>query len=119
MKRSLAAVTVLGVGLTVAGAAPASANDASVPLRNGNGVLIGKATWDDSHDNLCVRSFVKGRKVTATLSLLDGSWGPVSVSDSGHDSTPNCTGNLSIPEDKRAFLILGDANRSVDATFYT
>lgn len=119
MKRSLAVLSLLGVGLTLASAAPASAADNATQLRNSNGVLIGKATWDDSHDNLCVRSFVKGHKVTATLSLLDGSWGPVHVSDSGHDSKPNCTGNLSIPEDERAFLILGDSNRSVDDTFYT
>lgn len=119
MKRSLAAATALGVGLTLASAAPASAADNTTTLRNSNGVLIARATWDDSHDTLCVRSFVKGRKMTATLTLLDGSWGPVDVSHSGHTSTFNCTGNLSIPEDKRAFLILGDENRSTDDTFYT
>jgi hypothetical protein len=119
MKRTLATAGVLGIALSAAGAAPASAADASIPLRSSSGVLIGKATWDDSHDNLCVRSFVKGRKITASLSLLDGSWGPTSVSHSGHDTTPNCTGNLSIPEDERAFVFVGDTNRSTDGTFYT
>lgn len=119
MKRILATASLLGVALTAAGAAPAFAADATIPLRSSTGVLIGKATWDDSHDTLCVRSYIKGRKVTATLSLLDGSWGPVNVSDSGYDTTFNCTGNLSIPEDRRAFLIIGDSNRSTDGTFYT
>ncbi|CAN7240873.1 hypothetical protein [Knoellia sp. LjRoot47] len=119
MKRLLAAASVLGVGVTLAAATPASAADATIPLRSSTGALIARATWDDSHDNLCVISLVKGRKMTATITLLDQDWGPRSVSDSGLDSTPNCTGNLAIPEDKRAFVIVGDVNRSTDGTFWT
>lgn len=119
MYRSLAATSALGIGLTLAAAAPAQAADNTTLLHSKSGTLIARATWDDSHDTLCVRSLVKGRKMTATLTLLDGSWGPVEVSHSGHSSTPNCTGNLSIPEDQRAYLILGDEQRSIDDTFWT
>jgi hypothetical protein len=119
MKRILATASILGIGLTLAAANPASAADATIPLKSSSGALIARATWDDSHDNLCVISLVPGRKMTATITLFDGSWGPRSVSDSGHDSTPNCTGNLAIPEDRLAFVIVGDVNRSTDGTFYS
>ena len=119
MKRTLATASILGIGITLAAANPASAADATITLKSSSGTVIARATWDDSHDNLCVRSLVPGRRMTATLSLLDGSWGPRSVSHSGNSSTPSCTGNLSIPEDRRAFVILGDVNRSTDGTFYT
>lgn len=121
MKRTIATVGALGAGLTLAltSAAPAHAADATITLRNTSGVVIARATWNDAYDRLCVRSFVKGRTMTAHLELLYQDWGPVSISHSGWSTTPNCTGNLSIPEDRKAFVWLGDEQRSTDGTFYT
>ncbi|MFC7490509.1 MULTISPECIES: hypothetical protein [unclassified Knoellia] len=122
MKRTLSAVGALGAGLALAltSAAPAHAADKTIPLRSASGTLIGQATWDDSHDTLCVRSFVAGRTITVTMELIDvPSYPIVRKSHSGYSSTPACTGNLSIPEDKRAFAIVGDENRSTDGLFYT
>ncbi|AKU14878.1 hypothetical protein [Luteipulveratus mongoliensis] len=118
MKRTLAAACVLGAGLTFGAAGSASANNATINLTVG-GKVVAQATWDDLHDNFCVRSLVKGHTYTGTITLLDGS-GPVwKVSHSGTTTTPKCTGNLSIPEDKRAFAIVGDGNHSTDGTFFT
>lgn len=119
MKRILATAGVLAAGLTVGLAAPASAADNTTKFHSKSGTLLARVTWDDSHDNLCVRSLVAGHKVTATLTLLDGGWGPVRVSDSGLDTKPNCTGNLSIPEDRRTFLIVGDSTHSIDDSFFS
>lgn len=122
MKRTLSAIGAAGAGLAVAlmSAAPAHAADAKIPLRSASGTLIGQATWDDSLDTLCVRSFVAGRTITVTMELLDvPSYPIVRKSHSGNSSTPACTGNLSIPEDKKAFVIVGDINRSTDGVFFT
>ena len=121
MKRILATAAALAAGLTttVALAAPASAADNTTTLYSAGGTLLAKATWNDAYDTLCVRSFVPGRTMTATIELLDQAWGPVRKSDNGADSAYNCTGNLSIPEDRRVFLILGDQNRSTDDVFYS
>lgn len=120
MKRTLSAVGAVGAGLALASAAPAHAADTTITLKNTAGTVIAQATWDDSHDNLCVRSFVPGRTMTVTMELIDvPSYLIVRKSHSGNTSTPACTGNLSIPEDKRAFAIVGDQNRSTDGLFYT
>lgn len=121
MKRILASVSLLSscVALAFTSAGPAHANDKTITLTSSSGVVLARATWNDAYDNLCVRSFVQGRRMTATLTLMDGSWGPKSVSHSGWSTSPQCTGNLSIPEDRLAFVILGDERRSTDGTFYT
>lgn len=119
MKHTIATAGLLAAGLTMAVAAPASAADNTTTLYSAGGTLLARATWDDSHDTLCVRSYVKGRTMTASITLLDQDWTWVSKSDSGHDTAFNCTGNLSIPEDRRVFLLLGDENRSTDDVFYS
>lgn len=122
MKRTLASVGAVGAGIALAltSAAPAHAADKTITLKSASGVLLAKATWDDSHDTLCVRSFVAGRTMTVTMELLDvPSYPVVRKSHAGNTSTPACTGNLSIPEDKQAFAIVGDINRSTDGVFFT
>ncbi|WP_018156205.1 hypothetical protein [Demetria terragena] len=122
MKRAIASMGAIAAGLTFAlsNAAPAQAADKTITLKNPSGTVIARATWDDSHDTLCVRSFVKGRTATVTMELLDDPKYPVvRKSHAGSSSTAACTGNLSIPEDKRAFAIVGNEDRSTDGVFFT
>lgn len=89
--------------LVAAGASPASANDATVDVYN-NGVLKARATWDDSMDNLCVKVLNSNANAWAVAQMyrIDGGYyTPIRPTDTGGDSTWNCTGNMSIPEDVR------------------
>lgn len=89
--------------LVAAAAAPASANDATVDVHH-NGVLKARATWDDGTDNLCIKVFnsTSGAWGWANMYRIDGGWHPpIRPTDTGGDSTQNCTGNMSIPEDVR------------------
>ena len=89
--------------LVVGSSGAASANDKTMVLKKADGTVVVKATWDDSHDNLCVKVFGGS-----------GAWGQVGIASHYGLSEPDrairsasnsggagwyCTGNLSIRED--------------------
>lgn len=95
---ALAATTTLAVGL----AAPARAADKTVTLKSPSGAVHSVLAWDDSVDTLCLTlvSTAASAYADADMRLVGG----------GHEhhlrvtrSNPkDCTGNLSIPEDRLA-----------------
>jgi hypothetical protein len=98
---------LLAVGVLVASAAPASANDATLTVSYG-GVLRARATWDDLTDNLCVTA-LGGDGVniaTVTIRPANGVGNTYKMSDLTDTSGGRCTGNLSIPEDRAYVMTL-------------
>jgi hypothetical protein len=85
----------------VATAGPASANDATF-----SGSLYGypaKGQWIDHLDTLCAKADYTPETGTAIVKITPvGHNGPsFVVRDRSNDSSRTCTGNLSIPEDKK------------------
>lgn len=120
MKRLLATVGsgVIGLGLALTTAAPAQANDRTLRIRNGNGTVVAKAWYNDKTDNLCVRSYVRGKMATVKIGPAQG--GPrASVNDAGYAKPSHCTGNMSIPEDRPFWMHLTYQRQGKDGGFYT
>lgn len=120
MKRTIASIGTLAVGLTFAmtSAGPAAAADTALTVKNASGTVIARATWDDSHDNLCVRSRIAGTMATVQIGPIDGA-PRATARDAGFGKPGHCTGNLSVAEDRRFWMRLEVAGRSTDTTFYT
>lgn len=115
----LAAATVAGVGLGMATAAPAHANDLTLVIKNASGTVVAKAWYDDYTDNLCVRSYVSGTMATANIGASGGGTF-ATANDAGFGKSTNCTGNMSIPEDRLYWMILSFPGKSSkDGTFYS
>ncbi|MBD3783216.1 MAG: hypothetical protein IE926_09715 [Micrococcales bacterium] len=112
------AATLAGLGIAVATAAPAAANDATLRIRNGSGTVVAKAWYNDLTDTLCVRSYVKGVMATARIGPSGGGTF-ATANDAGFKKSTNCTGNLSIPEDRLYWMNLSFRTTSKDTTFYT
>lgn len=102
-----ATATLLAVGV----AAPARAADLTVRLTNPSGAVHAVLTWDDSIDTLCLtlRSSAAGAIAHADMRLTTGAY-PQSLRAT--PSNPRqCTGNLSIPEDRLAEMrVYGGSN---------
>lgn len=126
--RAASAAAALAL-IVVGSAGSASANDKTMVLKRADGTVVVKATWDDSHDNLCV--IVHGSS---------GAWGQVGIASHYGLSEPDrairsasnsggagwyCTGNLSIREDALYDMQLrwespsGNWLYSKKETFYT
>ncbi len=105
MKRTLLAVlatTSLGVGF----AAPAQAADRTIQLTSPSGAVHSVLSWDDSVDTLCLtlRSSAAGATADADMRLVGSSFERhLRVTRS---APRDCTGNLSIPEDRLAEMRL-------------
>jgi hypothetical protein len=80
---------------------PASASDATVSLYH-NGELKARGTYDDLTDNLCVKAFNGGQNFLADVGIgpVNGDGPSFTWGAFGGDGW-QCTGNLSIPEDRR------------------
>lgn len=123
------AATAATAAVVVGSGSAASAADKTMVLRKADGTVVVKATWDDSHDNLCV--VVYGGS---------GAWGQVGIASHYGLSEPDrairsasnsggagwyCTGNLSIREDALYDMQLrwesatGNWLYSKKETFYT
>lgn len=118
--RAVAASTaaLVGLGIAVTTAAPAQANDLTLRIYNSSGTVVAKAWYDDSNDNLCVRSYVRGEMATVRIGPSGGSTF-ATANDAGFGKSTNCTGNMSIPEDRLFWMYLTFRTRSKDGTFYT
>lgn len=115
---AVAASALTALGLAVAIAPPAHANDVTLRIYNAGGAVVAKAWYDDSTDNLCVRSYRQG--VMATVRIGPSGGGTFdSASDAGFGKSTNCTGNMSIPEDRLYWMHLTFQSKSKDTTFYT
>lgn len=115
---AVAASALTALGLAVAIAPPAHANDVTLRIHNSSGAVVAKAWYDDATDNLCVRSYREG--VMATVRIGPSGGGTFdSASDAGFGKSTNCTGNMSIPEDRLYWMHLTFQARSKDTTFYT
>lgn len=123
MKRTLIALvatTALGVGV----AGPAQAADRTIQLKSPSGAVHSVLSWDDSVDTLCLtlRSSAAGASADADMRLVSGSFARhLRVTRS---APRDCTGNLSIPEDRLAEMRLyGGTNTWHQSTgwvqFYT
>lgn len=99
-------------------AAPAHANDLTLRIYNSNGTVVAKAWYDDSTDNLCVRSYVQGEMATVKIGPSGGSTF-ATANDAGFGKSTNCTGNMAIAEDRLFWMHLTFRTRSKDGTFYT
>ncbi len=87
-------------------------------IYNGSGAVVARAWYDDSTDTLCVRSNREG--VMATVRIGPSGGGTfATASDAGFGKSTNCTGNMSIPEDRLYWMILTFQAKSKDTTFYT
>ncbi|CAN7240730.1 hypothetical protein [Knoellia sp. LjRoot47] len=114
------AATLVAVGV----AAPAQAADRTISLTGPAGNLHSTLSWDDSVDTLCLtlRSTAAGAYADADMRLTDGSHAHhLRVTRS---NPRDCTGNLAIPEDRAAQMLLtGGANTFHKSTgwvgFYT
>lgn len=122
MKRSrtatLATTALLGVGLAVSTATPAHANDVTLRIHNASGAVVAKAWYDDLTDNLCVRSYREGVMASVRIGPAGGSTFRT-ANDAGFGKSTNCTGNMSIPEDRLHWMTLTFQTRSKDTTFYS
>jgi hypothetical protein len=98
-----AAVGLGAVALVSAGTLPAAADDARMVI-NSAGQTRAVATWDDLTDNLCVRMSAAGTAV-AKIAPISGPGREVVIRDR-RDGGSNCTGNLSIAEDRLYSLTL-------------
>lgn len=115
-----AAATLVAVGV----AAPAQAASKTITLQAPSGATHATLAWDDTYDNLCLtlRSTAAGAYADADMRLTDGSHARhLRVTRS---SPRACTGNLSIPEDRAAQMLLtGGSNTFHSSTgwvgFYT
>ena len=114
------AATVLAVGI----AAPAQAASKSVTLTNPSGGTHAVLSWDDTYDTLCLtlKSTAASAYADADMSLTDGThFHHLRVTRS---NTRDCTGNLSIPEDRAARMSVNGGTNSFHKTsgwvgFYT
>lgn len=105
MKRTLIAVlatTAFSVGV----ASPAQAADRTIQLKSPSGAVHSVLSWDDSVDTLCLTLKASGAGASA-----DADMRLVGSSFTRHlrvtPSAPrDCTGNLSIPEDRLAEMRL-------------
>ena len=122
MKRIITATAVTGLALAAAAATagPAQANDKTLQIWNAAGTkVVAKAWYDDSTDNLCVRSYVQGQMATVRIGPSGGNTF-ATANDAGFGKSTNCTGNMSIPEDRYYWMTLTYPGRpSKDANFYT
>ncbi len=115
MKRTLLTL-VAAVGLGAGLATPAHAADLTLRLTTQSGAVHSVLTWDDSTDTLCLtlRSANASAYADADLRLGSTSYGALSVRPG---TTRDCTGNLSIPEDRQAEMRLyGGTNTFHDTT---
>lgn len=114
-----AATVAAGAGFALAAAAPAQASDLTLTIKNASGKVIAKAWYDDGTDNLCVRSYVQGSMASVKIGPNDGGTF-ATANDAGFGKSTNCTGNMSIPEDKYFWMILTFPGKSSkDGHFYT
>ncbi|AKU16298.1 hypothetical protein VV02_11200 [Luteipulveratus mongoliensis] len=104
----------------------ASASNASSSVSYG-GVVRGTASWTDVTDNLCVTA-TGGDGIniaTAKIRPANGSGPSFTISDLTDTSGGQCTGNLSIPEDRAYILTLqwdsegGVRRTATPKNFYT
>ena len=106
------AATLVAVGV----AAPAQAASKSIELRTPSGALHSVLSWDDTYDNLCLtlRSTAVGAYADADMRLTDGTHARhIRVTRS---APRDCTGNLSIPEDRAAEMRLSGGTNTVSNT---
>ena len=102
-----ATASVVAIGV----AAPAQAADRTVRLTTPSGAVHAVLTWDDSVDTLCLtlRSTAAGATALADMRLTSGAY-PQSLQVS-RSNPRQCTGNLSIPEDRLAEMrVYGGTN---------
>lgn len=105
MKRTV--MTVVAAALaSVAVAAPAHANDRTIRLTSPSGAVHSVLTWDDSVDTLCLtlHSTAPSAEAHADLRLVSGTYS--TGLDVSRADPRDCTGNLSIPEDRLAEMRL-------------
>lgn len=105
MKRTLLAL-VATIALGVGAAAPAQAADRTIQLKSPSGAVHSVLSWDDSVDTLCLtlRSSAAGAYADADMRLANGSY-PRHLRVT-RSAPRDCTGNLSIPEDRLAEMRL-------------
>lgn len=115
MKRTLLALAA-AAGLCAGLAGPAQAADLTVRLTTPSGAVHSVLTWDDSTDTLCLtlRSGSASASADADMRLGSTSYAALGVRPG---KTRDCTGNLSIPEDRWAQMRLyGGTDRFHDTT---
>jgi hypothetical protein len=96
------------LGLIVAVAGSASANDFTGTYISSTGEVAAHGYWDDSVDTLCVRGY-RAYQDWAEVEIIPTNG--VGSTFTKRDTTPTdgaraCTGNLSIPEDKQYRMVL-------------
>ena len=119
------APAAVALGVLVATATPAAANDAKLTVSYG-GVVRARASWDDLTDNLCVTA-TGGDGINIANASIDPANGvgpSFSVTDLTDTSGGRCTGNLSIPEDRSYVLKVrweseSGVVRTATKSFYT
>lgn len=122
MKRIItgAALTGLALAAVTATASPAQAADKHLRIYNAAGTqVLAHAWYDDLTDNLCVRSNVAGQMAVVKIGPVGGGTFD-QAQDAGFGKSTNCTGNMSIPEDRYFWMNLTYPGRpSKDTNFYT
>lgn len=103
MKRSVRTALAAGLGalaVTFVNAPPAAANNLDFPFYDHyTGAHLATATYDDLTDTYCIRYVSGHTSATLVTSWTDGT-GVIKLVD-GADAGRNCTGNLSITEDRQ------------------
>ncbi|CAN7240825.1 hypothetical protein [Knoellia sp. LjRoot47] len=122
MKRIITSTAIAGLALAAATATagPAQANDKVLRIYNAAGTkVLAKAWYDDLTDNLCVRSYVAGQMAVVKIGPSGGGTFD-QAQDAGFGKSTNCTGNMSVAEDRLFWMNLSYPGRpSKDTTFYT
>ena len=105
--RTFALSTLGALVLVSATMAPARANDASVSFHGAT------ATYTDATDNLCARAIddFSGLEDYAIAEIVNDNGAIVFQKFDTEGGGQSCTGNLSIPEDRRYRLRVWDCSR--------
>lgn len=107
---SVIAALTGGIAAVTVGLAPAAAE---IGILNDISIQYGsaRASYVDAEDKLCARQTLNSTRAYAIayIKRADGST-VASVTDYGGNTAPNCTGNLSIPEDTSYYLQVTDCN---------
>ncbi len=103
MRKSVRAAIAVGMSalaVPFVNAAPAAANDLTFPFYDHyTGAHLATATYDDLTDTYCIR-YVSGHTSAKLYTSWTDGTGVITISD-GADEGRNCTGNLSIAEDRQ------------------
>lgn len=95
-------VAAFGMAALVAtSAAPASANDMTLTIYDG-GVLKARGTYDDLTDNLCITVYGSSRSFGEIAIAPTSGWYDAPSASNVGGAGRYCTGNMSIPEDRRS-----------------